>query len=82
MRPERKTLDLMPVGAQMIVLSIEGDDILARRLMEMGVMEGEPVELVARAPLGDPIEIRLTNAALSLRNSEAKRVVVAEAGQG
>ena len=42
-----------------------------RRLYEFGLLEGEEIELVALAPLGDPIEIRLGNTRLSLRRSEA-----------
>ena len=45
-------------------------------------MEGEQVELIALAPLGDPIEIRLGNSRLSLRKAEAAgiRVSVLPAG--
>ncbi len=39
-------------------------------------VEGERVEVVARAPLGDPIEIRFGNSRLSLRKAEAAFVAV------
>lgn len=44
--------------------------------MEMGVLQGEELEVLAVAPLGDPIEIRLRDYRLSLRRSEASRVAV------
>ena len=38
-------------------------------LMEMGLLEGEEIEVIGFAPLGDPIEIRLRDYRLSLRRS-------------
>jgi ferrous iron transport protein A len=62
------------------VLALAGADALAQRLMEMGVLEGEVVEVIALAPLGDPIEVRLGDSRLSLRRSEASRVEVERLG--
>jgi Fe2+ transport system protein FeoA len=44
--------------------------------MELGVLEGEEVEVVAYAPLGDPIEIRLGDSRLSLRRREAAGIEI------
>lgn len=63
-----------------MVTSIEGDDQLTRRLLEMGLFEGEELEVIARAPLGDPLEVRLSQSSLSLRVNEARRIIVIEAG--
>jgi ferrous iron transport protein A len=49
---------------------------LAQRLMEMGMLEGDEVELLAFAPLGDPLEVRLGDSRLSLRRNDAARVEV------
>lgn len=46
------------------------------RLMELGLIEGAEVELLGRAPLGDPIQIRLGDCTLSLRRAEAELVDV------
>lgn len=58
------------------IIRIDGSDLVCQRLMEMGLLEGEAVEVVAVAPLGDPLEIRLGSYCLSLRQSEAARVEV------
>jgi ferrous iron transport protein A len=42
----------------------------------MGLLEGEPVEVLGFAPLGDPMEIRLRDYRLSLRRAEAACVTV------
>lgn len=55
---------------------VEGGDVLSQRLMEMGLLEEETVEVVGLAPLGDPMEIRVRDYCLSLRKSEAARVLV------
>jgi Fe2+ transport system protein FeoA len=65
------TLDQLAPGQRGEVLSLAGDPGLVQRLYELGLMEGEEVELVALAPLGDPIEIRLGNSRLTLRKAEA-----------
>jgi ferrous iron transport protein A len=73
----RTLADVAP-GQSAEVLAISGDPALVQRLYEMGLLEGETVEVVARAPLGDPIEIRFGNSRLSLRKAEAANVTVRE----
>lgn len=63
-------------GDRGTVVVIEGDPVLIQRLYEFGLLEGEVVEYLGHAPLGDPIEIRLGNTRLSLRKSEAAGIVV------
>lgn len=70
------TLDQMPIGSRLEIEAVDGDDGIVQRLLEMGMLEGEPVEVIGFAPLGDPIEIRLRDYRLSLRKSEAARIRV------
>ena len=70
------TLDLLHPGQSAEVLAISGEPGLVQRLYELGLFEGECVELVVFAPLGDPIEIRLGNSRLSLRKAEAAGITV------
>jgi ferrous iron transport protein A len=70
------TLDQLRPGQRGRVLSLQGDAALMQRLMELGVLEGEEVDVVGFAPLGDPLEIRLGNARLSLRRAEAAGIEV------
>lgn len=73
-------LDQLRPGQRGRVASLQGGDALVQRLMEMGLFEGEEIEVVALAPLGDPIEIRLGDSRLSLRRSEAARVQIQMTG--
>lgn len=49
---------------------------LKRRLMDMGVLVGESVEVIKVAPLGDPMEVNIKNYNLSLRKKEAEGIEV------
>ncbi len=55
---------------------IKVDPASRARLMEMGLLVGTPVELVRFAPLGDPVEIKVRGYHLTLRRSEAERILV------
>jgi ferrous iron transport protein A len=70
------TLDQLRPGQRAEVVSLGGEPGLVQRLYELGLFEGEQVEVLAFAPLGDPIEIRLGNSRLSLRKSEAAGIGV------
>ena len=67
--------DLSP-GQRAEIVSLAGDPALVQRLYEFGLLEGEQVEVVGFAPLGDPMEIRLRDYRLSLRRKEAAGISV------
>ena len=70
------SLDQLRPGQRGRVVALAGGDALVQRLLEMGLFEGEEVEVVGFAPLGDPMEVRLRDYRLSLRRAEAARVSV------
>ena len=70
------TLDQLQVGQRGRVEAVQGDASLVQRLLEMGLFEGEEVEVVGFAPLGDPVDIRLRDYRLSLRRREAAGITV------
>ena len=69
-------LSTLKAGDRARVEAIAGEPALVQRLYEFGLLEGEEVELLAVAPLGDPVEIRIGNTRLSLRLREADGVTV------
>ncbi len=66
----------LAIGARARVVRIVGDDEIALRLLEMGLTPGVDIELVGRAPLGDPLEFEVRGYHLSVRKSEALRVEI------
>ncbi len=67
-------LSQLGVGGRGRVVAVGGDHDLRRRLLEMGFCNGAAVEVIRRAPLGDPIEYRLRGYCLSLRVEQASHV--------
>ena len=57
-------------------MRIRGEGKLYRRIMEMGIVSGAPVEITGVAPLGDPIDILVQGYHLSLRKKEANGIEV------
>jgi ferrous iron transport protein A len=70
------TLDQLLTGQRGEVETLAGDPELVQRLYEIGLLEGETVEVLGFAPLGDPVEVRVGNTRLSLRKPEAAAVSV------
>ena len=71
-------LNTLGIGGCGSVVAVGGDRDLRRRLLEMGFCNGAKVEVVRRAPLGDPIEFRLRGYHLSLREDQAKFVLISQ----
>jgi ferrous iron transport protein A len=69
-------LNELAVGSCGQVVSISGDTGIRRRLLEMGFCNGAVVEMVRRAPLGDPVQYQLRGYHLSLRDEQARCVRV------
>lgn len=70
------TLNDLSVGDEGKVLGLDLEAEDARRLMEMGLTVGAKIKVLKLAPLGDPIEIVLRGYHLSLRKSQAAKIVV------
>jgi len=72
------TLKDLPVGKSGIVLTIDGEKTLRRRLLEMGITPRTTVTVKKAAPMGDPIELVLRGYVLSLRLAEAEQITIQE----
>src|SRR5690348_4884763 len=71
-----RTLDQLPLGVPATVTKLTGTSAIRRRLMEMGLTAKSIVVAVRRAPLGDPIDVKVRGYHLSLRKEEAAAVEV------
>lgn len=58
------------------IAKITGEPTIKRRITEMGLTAGTELEIIRKAPLGDPIEIRTRGFLLSLRHNEAHNILV------
>src|SRR5258706_10286618 len=69
-------LALAALGKPVLIERVGGERAFRRRLMELGLLPGTRVEPVGVAPLGDPIELLVRGASLSIRRSEAELIAV------
>jgi ferrous iron transport protein A len=67
-------MSLLEVARNRIVIveEVAGDRAFRRRIMEMGLVPGTAVKVVAVAPLGDPLTLELRSSRLSIRKREAQ----------
>lgn len=49
---------------------------LGRRIREMGMVPGTTIKIQGRAPLNDPVALRVMGGTLTLRNNEADYIEV------
>jgi ferrous iron transport protein A len=73
-------LSEIQTGQIVQVVGIAGQSSFRRRLMELGLVPGTRVELLRVAPLGDPVELLVRGASLSIRKAEASVIEVAALG--
>jgi len=59
-----------------IISKITAQGELGRRIRDMGLVPGISVEVKGRAPLKDPVAIRIRDFTLTLRNNEADQIVM------
>ena len=70
-------LSTMKVGSKSEIIEIENSSIKSK-LIEMGFLVGRSLEVVFKAPLGDPIAIEINSTVISLRKDEAAFIKVLE----
>ncbi len=59
-----------------IIVSVKVAGELGRRLREMGLVPGTKVTIQGRAPLYDPVALRVLGGTLTLRNNESDYIEV------
>ena len=80
------SLATMRKGARGVVVSVRDDaqtlgdeaqSTISRRLLELGFVAGESIEVIAQIwPGGDPLAVRIGNTTFALRRREASVVLV------
>ncbi len=77
-RPTEVTLSAAPMGShgRIAAVSTPGSPALAHRLNDLGFVPGAMVEVVRRAPLGDPVLYRVSDYEVCLRKAQASAIQV------
>lgn len=66
----------MQKGQSGSIKAVKATGELGRRIREMGLVPGTQVTICGKAPLRDPVALRVLNTTLTLRNSEADHIQV------
>lgn len=75
MENERSLRDVQP-GESAVVSRIRSPGGMARRLLDIGLIEGTRVECLGRAPSGDPTAFLIRGAVIALRREDCARIAV------
>lgn len=67
----------LKVGERGVIEDISLDNI-PLSLLEMGCLPGEYVELIQRAPLHDPLYIRVNGSHLAIRKETASQILISK----
>lgn len=71
-----KTLDMLQERQTGQVRRVGGTPAIRRRMLDMGIVPGAEITVLRRAPLRDPIEVRVKGYYLALREGECRHVLV------
>jgi ferrous iron transport protein A len=63
-------------GDKAVVVSVKQGNEVTRRLADMGVTSGAEFKVIRKAPMGDPMEIKIDRFLMALRLEEAGRIEV------
>ena len=69
-------LSKLPVGSLGRVADLKLDGLLRRRVLDLGMVPGTPVECVRKSPSGDPTAYQVRGATIALRNENAEQITV------
>lgn len=63
-------------GEHGVIVKVQGHGGFRKRIIEMGFIKGEDVEVLLNAPLQDPVKYKLMDYEVSLRHQEAEMIEV------
>lgn len=70
------TLDQVKPKTKVLIKKVSGEKATKRRLMDLGLIPGIEIFVSKRAPLGDPIELKVRKSVLSIRKKDAENIIV------
>lgn len=69
-----QTLNDLPIGQSALITHVGASGALRQHFLDMGLIPNAEVKMIKRAPLGDPIEVRIRSYDLTLRAAEAQEI--------
>ncbi|MGI6363731.1 MAG: FeoA family protein [Bacillota bacterium] len=76
MKSQSMPLSQLPFGRRGVVRELRAGTGSRRRLLDLGLVVGTPVETVLRSPAGNPMAYDIRGTLIALRNAEAGQIIV------
>ena len=73
---EALTLRELEINHSAEILKVGGSGRLRQHLLDMGIIPGAKVKMMRLAPMGDPLEIRIHDYELTIREADAQRIKI------
>ena len=73
------TLDIAAAQQEMTITGVSGSQAQKTRMLQMGFTPGTRVRIIRRAPLADPVEVKVRGTKMLLRRDECRNIRVASA---
>ncbi|MDH4317776.1 MAG: ferrous iron transport protein A [Desulfobulbaceae bacterium] len=77
----KMNLRRMQIDQSGVITAVRVSGELGRRIREMGLVPGTEITVKQRAPLNDPVALRVMDGTLTLRNNEADYIEVEVGGE-
>ncbi|MCR5563922.1 MAG: ferrous iron transport protein A [Desulfovibrio sp.] len=69
-------LTTLKQGEQAMITQVRSHGALGRRIRSMGLLPGMTVTMMGKAPMGDPLALRVANTTVALRKREAAEILI------
>lgn len=73
---QMRALSDLAVGSYCQVAAVELEGLIRRRILDLGMVPGTPVQCVRKSPAGDPIAFYVRGSMIALRNEDARLIKV------
>ena len=74
-------LNAAQVGQKGVVERVDLEDDVSHHIAHLGFLPGADVEVLRRAPAGDPTVYRIDGVEVALRNDTSRHIIIELAGQ-
>ncbi len=72
----KTTLNNIPVGKSAIIYELHSNKEVKRRLQEIGLIKNTVIKPIYKSTLNDPTAYLIRGSVVSLRNDDAKKIIV------
>jgi len=69
-------LSSLGIGSICQVVSLNLQGLLRRRILDLGMVPGTPVQCIRKSPSGDPVAYLVRDTLIALRSEDASKITV------